>query len=1254
MHRLSTRLVSFILFLVLAQTLRAQNNPVLTYRDIVLCPGESIELFGLTYNSADTFTVTLIGEPPAPDTIALYRIHVAQNVADPEACNCHPASFLKKFGLPAQNESGIALARSSDGNVYQAGRRQGQTYIQKMNTSGEVIWTRGFSLGFFDPVTPVQIFEDSDGMLVGCGTQGDVPGFRKGFAFRYDPETNAFLWTKTISGNSPEARGILEKGPGGHYVYYQSPANTGNNIDAEILELERLTGNINTVFSKRLEYKSSDVLNKLVYWNGSLYGTGWVDGITGIQNGARRQLLARFDAASGAPEWAQLGHLDTSAVANLFGRDLLVEDSSIIAAYDGNDESQFSAISNRLYVQKTQLDGTVLWVNQYNISGYVAQILSTPDGYVLYGPYYDNKYFILKINKNGALLWSRVLEYGPVPGTPLSTGGGNGLVLDDGSLLFNGTIDADAFLLRLDANGMLQDSCSAVRIATPSYGELTTTTTPFQCTQIFGSPQQQTNSLPVQADELFETFLCPDCVPADPCPEANDFVISLNQTGCQNGRVNLSISICDLDGGALPDAINVTFYNDNPTLGAAAELGIFQFQTTLGADSCQTFFINDIGQEFGAAAAQEGFTLFAVVNFDGSLNTPFALDQLPSGNIDECRYDNNLDSFKVQLPTAPTLDLGPDRSLCVGQNALLNAGTAFYRYRWSNGADDDKITVTQSGLYAITATDACGREQYDSIQVVFNALPTLSVSDSLCPGSTLTLYGREFTQGGTFLDTIPATAGIGCDTVVTFFIKQRPYNTQSFVIQFCPGDTLYFGGIPYFESGLARDTVAGSFGCDTIISYILDQLPKPFRNDQYAICPGDTLFLYGETFTQAGNYTRTVVSTNGGCDTLVNFFLNFLPLPSRTETVLFCQGESVSINGQVYDQPGQVIDTLTAGNGACDTVVTYILQYLDPPPSNLSLQCPDDVFVATTPGSGPVLVNYDAPEWQTDCSCPGTTLSLGAGLPSGSAFPVGNTNVCYLASDACGATSSCCFLVQVREEMACDIKTTACLKYEILEIYRDAGQQMVYRIRVTNQCANPMNYVAFSIPNSITAVNPVNNSTFTTVQARNYTVRNPNYSPFYSIRFKSTTDSIAGGQSDIFEYTLPEQTPQSYIHVTARLEPQLFYEAYLNTFNCPVGNGPANKAADRHAASVVAAPVRIYPNPTDGRFHADFSAWGAQNLRLKFINTLGKTAWEAQAQAGPEAVSFALPATVENGIYFLQITGSDGQMTTLRLVVERP
>jgi len=159
-------------------------------------------------------------------------------------------------------------------------------------------------------------------------------------------------------------------------------------------------------------------------------------------------------------------------------------------------------------------------------------------------------------------------------------------------------------------------------------------------------------------------------------------------------------------------------------------------------------------------------------------------------------------------------------------------------------------------------------------------------------------------------------------------------------------------------------------------------------------------------------------------------------------------------------------------------------------------------------------------------------------------------------------------------------------------------------------------------------------------------VRNPNFSPSYSIRFKSTTDSISNGEFDIFRYTLPAQADPTYIHIVSRLEPQVYYEAHLNTFNCPIGVTPppagGNPDEERTAFERLSAGIWLFPNPTSDDLFADLSAWAGQDLQIRIFDSRGQKVLERNVSANSEFQSLGLPKNLPNGLYFLDAITTQG------------
>lgn len=135
----------------------------------------------------------------------------------------------------------------------------------------------------------------------------------------------------------------------------------------------------------------------------------------------------------------------------------------------------------------------------------------------------------------------------------------------------------------------------------------------------------------------------------------------------------------------------------------------------------------------------------------------------------------------------------------------------------------------------------------------------------------------------------------------------------------------------------------------------------------------------------------------------------------------------------------------------------------------------------------------------------------------------------------------------------CDVKTNGCVTFELLSIAVDGVGRRHYRVRFSNDCADQnLNCLAIQLPPGTTAVGPSNGSVYQSGNGRDYTVRNPNSSPFHSIRFSAQGAGLGPGEWDEFEYVLKGHSQPHYINVFACLWPGPSYEAHLNVFNCPV------------------------------------------------------------------------------------------------------
>jgi hypothetical protein len=83
-------------------------------------------------------------------------------------------------------------------------------------------------------------------------------------------------------------------------------------------------------------------------------------------------------------------------------------------------------------------------------------------------------------------------------------------------------------------------------------------------------------------------------------------------------------------------------------------------------------------------------------------------DILPAQLLADCQVE--------PPPPPPNVDLGPDVVICIGYTTMLDAGNPGATYLWSTGATSQTITVSTSGTYSVTVTNA-GGSGFDAVNV---------------------------------------------------------------------------------------------------------------------------------------------------------------------------------------------------------------------------------------------------------------------------------------------------------------------------------------------------------------------------------------------------------------------------------------------------------------------------------------------------------------------------------------------------------
>ncbi|MBK8556723.1 MAG: HYR domain-containing protein [Lewinellaceae bacterium] len=332
---------------------------------------------------------------------------------------------------------------------------------------------------------------------------------------------------------------------------------------------------------------------------------------------------------------------------------------------------------------------------------------------------------------------------------------------------------------------------------------------------------------------------------------------------------------------------------------------------------------------------------------------------------------------------------------------------------------------------------------------------------------------------------------------------------------------------------------------------------------------------------------------------------------------------------------------------SCGVVQTDTIQVMVAP-SALHLDCPTVAPVTAAVNATTATVPYPAPTITGDCSCGVDPLET-IGLSSGSAFPIGQSVVCFSASDGCGNTASCCTTIEVlAPETACDVKETVCIRFELLNIAVQPDQSKTVRLRITNKCSSGMAYVAFGLPAGLQANMP-NNSIYTSAAGNDYLVRNPNFAPFYSIRFKTVSgNGLSGGSADILEYTLPPQATPDYVYGYARLNNGAYYETHLSTYGC-YATASKPQATDRNSTQT--GNARLYPNPSSGIFQLDLQDWQEQVASVQIINSVGSVVMQQNNLPTGTVVRMQLPDGLPVGMYAVRLSIAGQPIQVFQLIL---
>lgn len=186
-------------------------------------------------------------------------------------------------------------------------------------------------------------------------------------------------------------------------------------------------------------------------------------------------------------------------------------------------------------------------------------------------------------------------------------------------------------------------------------------------------------------------------------------------------------------------------------------------------------------------------------------------------------------------------------------------------------------------------------------------------------------------------------------------ILLTPPPSDTFVLRdtFCASQTILIGN-QFFDPNNPSGTVllpgAGAGGKDSVIVVQLTFNQPVVRDLKATFCEGDTVFVNGRAY-HAGFFLGQEIVQNGaknGCDSIINVSLTFTQRGTLEYKATVCEGDTVRVQGQVFDmfRPEGDILLPNAGANGCDSLIRVRLRVVTPPFSTLrDTLCPEDFLI---------------------------------------------------------------------------------------------------------------------------------------------------------------------------------------------------------------------------------------------------------------------------------------------------------------------
>lgn len=300
-------------------------------------------------------------------------------------------------------------------------------------------------------------------------------------------------------------------------------------------------------------------------------------------------------------------------------------------------------------------------------------------------------------------------------------------------------------------------------------------------------------------------------------------------------------------------------------------------------------------------------------------NRPTGTETITGGSVNGC---DSIVNINLNFYQPAVFDL--NQTLCEGDSIIVN--NIIYN---QNNPSGTEIIIGASST-------GCDSTVNVNLTYIFNSVT--NIDSTLCPGESLIINGNTYdanNPSGT--EVIPGGSANGCDSIITVnlqFFQPAVFDLNQTL---CESESIIVNGIVYdINNPIGTEILTGASvnNCDSIVNINLSFYPPAVFDLNQTLCESDSIIINGVVY-DINNPSGTEIITNAsvnGCDSIVNINLDFYTAAVFDLTQTLCEGESIIVNNVIYNQTnpsGTEILTGASVNG-CDSTININLTYIFP------------------------------------------------------------------------------------------------------------------------------------------------------------------------------------------------------------------------------------------------------------------------------------------------------------------------------------